>query len=72
MVNKDHSPMRLKYQVFFYSLSYKMAHRLGMGFIEELNAKQSFPVKIQIIAVAVGNSIFGNAIFSKESSRNWD
>lgn len=48
-----------------------MAHRSVMGFIEELNAKQSSQVKIQIIAVAVGNFIFGNAIFSRENSKNW-
>jgi|LakMenE18May11ns_1017448.scaffolds.fasta_scaffold7955683_1 hypothetical protein len=49
-----------------------MAHTLKKGFTVELNVKQSFLVKIQINSVAAENIIFGNTIFFKGSSKNWD
>ncbi len=45
---------------------------LKKGFTVELNAKQSFRVKIQINSAPAGNIIFGNTIFFKGSSKNWD
>ncbi len=63
--------MQLKYQVFFCLYACKMAHKLGMGFPEEPSVKQSFQARIQIIAVAAVKFIFGNAISSMVSSKNW-
>jgi len=62
--------MQLKYQVFFCLYACKMAHKSRMGFPEELSAKRSLQVKIQIIVVAAVSFIFGNAISSKVSSKN--